>query len=317
MALTLQQYAAYLDTRTDLPWPAPPERVRPKARPHLVRLPEVRAVLWNVYGTLLAIPFGDLVFQHPQPFVMNAVLDKTIQEFKMWASMSRKPGQPADYMVHIYEQVLLEQKAVPGGAEKYPEVLAERVWESIIKKLLQKDYRWDTGFFGALNELSQKVAYFFHASLQGTTGYRHAADGLRQVRERGLAQGLLADGQCFTLVQLQRGIAARDAGARLDDLLDEDLCLLSHKVRARKPSERLFRPMLEALAKRGLEPAQVLHVGSRVVQDVVPARRLGMKTALFAGDKASLLADPEQLKEPQARPDVLLTQLDQIADVVG
>ncbi len=102
MALTLEQYATYLDTRHDLPWPAAPEVDRPRAKPHLVRLPEVRAVLWNVYGTLLAIPTGDLVFEHPTPFIMNNALDKTIQEFKMWASMSRKPGQPSEYLGQIY-----------------------------------------------------------------------------------------------------------------------------------------------------------------------------------------------------------------------
>ena len=56
MALTLEQYAAYLDTRNELSWPAPVEADRMKARPHLVRLPQVRAVLWNVYGTLCASP---------------------------------------------------------------------------------------------------------------------------------------------------------------------------------------------------------------------------------------------------------------------
>jgi putative hydrolase of the HAD superfamily len=51
-------------------------------------------------------------------------------------------------------------------------------------------------------------------------------------------------------------------------------------------------------------------------QDLIPARRLGMKTALFAGDRASLVATPEQLKESPGRPDVLVTELAQIADVV-
>ena len=97
MPLTLEQYATYLDGR-DLPWPAPPAIKPKKAIPHLTRLPEVRAVLWNVYGTLLAIPFGELLFEHPQPFVMHMALEKTIAEFKMWASMSRKPGQPSEYM---------------------------------------------------------------------------------------------------------------------------------------------------------------------------------------------------------------------------
>ena len=65
-----------------------------------------------------------------------------------------------------------------------------------------------------------------------------------------------------------------------------------------------------------LPPEEVLHVGSRIAQDVIPARRLGMKTALFAGDRASLQATPEQLREAASRPDVLLTELSQIAEVV-
>ena len=104
--------------------------------------------------------------------------------------------------------------------------------------------------------------------------------------EHGLKQGLLADGQCFTHVQLQRGLAAQDADVELDELLDTDLCVLSYEVRGRKPSERLFRQAVDALSEKGIAPTEVLHVGSRIAQDMVPARRLGMRTALFAGDKA-------------------------------
>src|SRR5262249_15194420 len=117
-------------------------------------------------------------------------------------------------------------------------------------------------------------------------------------------------------VQLQRGLAAQDGDIKFDELIDPELRSLSHEVRGRKPSERLFRHSLTALAQRGITPDQVLHVGSRLQQDLIPARRLGMKTALFAGDRASLVVTPEQLKEPPSRPDVLLTELTQIADVV-
>jgi FMN phosphatase YigB (HAD superfamily) len=316
MPLSLEQYAAWLDKR-DLHWPAPPEPDPVKAKPHLVCLPEVRAVLWNVYGTLLNIAGGELWFEHPQAFVMSVALDKAIQEFKMWGSMSRKPGQPSEYLQQLYAQVLIEQRTVPGGSERYPEVSSERLWEALIKKLLQKDYKFDAGFYGSLNEFSRKVAYFFHASLQGTACYKGAAGALRYVAEAGLSQGLLADGQCFTLVQLQRGLAPEDPEARLEDLLTDGLTVLSHEARAKKPSDRLFRQALNALSERGIAPNQVLHVGSRLQQDLVPARRLGMRTALFAGDRASLQATPEQLNLPASRPDVLLTKLKQIADVVG
>jgi FMN phosphatase YigB (HAD superfamily) len=318
MALTLEQYATYLDSRSDLPWPAPPVAAPIKARPHLTRLPQVRAVLWNVYGTLLAIaPAGELLFEHPQAFIMSNALDRTIQEFKMWASMSRKPGQPSDYVLGQYRQLLAEQSSLPGGTERYPEVQAERIWETILKRLLQKDYKFDANFYGALNELSRKVAYFFHASLQGTACYDGAARALRHVREAGLEQGLLADGQCFTTVQLQRGLSAQDPDAKVDDLFGDGLRLFSCEVRGKKPSERLFRRAVEMLYEKGLSPGEVLHVGSRLQQDLVPAKRLGMYTALFAGDRVSLQATPEQLKEPLSRPDVLLTALEQIEEVVG
>jgi FMN phosphatase YigB (HAD superfamily) len=316
MPLSLEQYATYLDTR-DLSWPAPPAVERPKARPHLVRLSGVRAVLWNVYGTLLAIPGGELWFEHPNAFIMGVALDKVIHEFKMWGSMSRKPGQPADYMKTIYGNVLTEQRAVTVSGEKFPELGSDRVWEAIVKKLLQKDYKFDAGFYGSLNEFSRKVAYFFHASLQPTACYPAAAETLRHVSDRGLRQGLLADGQCFTTVQLQRGLAAQDAGLRLEKVLDDKLVKFSFEVRAKKPSERLFRAALEPLQEQGLEPGEILHVGSRLAQDIIVARRLGLRTALFAGDKASLQATPEQLKEPASRPDVLLTELSQLTEVVA
>ncbi len=316
MALTLEQYAAYLDTRHDLVWPAAPEEDRIKARPHLVPFPEVRVVLWNVYGTLVRIAGGELWFEHPQEFVMNVALDKTIQEYKMWASMSRKPGQPAEYMKQLYDTVLIEHRAVPGGKEKYPEVPSDRVWEALIKKLFQKDYKFDAGFFGSLNEFSRKVAYFFHASLQGTVCYKHAAEALRLVAEKGIKQGLLADGQCFTRVQLQRGLAAQDSDLVLDKVLDKDLTFFSYEIRGRKPSERLFRNALSALAQQGIAPNEVLHVGTSISRDIVPAHRLGMRTALVARDKNSLQATAEQLKEPVSRPDVLVTRLSQIAEVL-
>jgi FMN phosphatase YigB (HAD superfamily) len=314
MPLTLEQYATYLDTR-DLPWPAAPDVERPRARPHLTPLPGIRAVTWNVYGTLLAVSHGDLLFEHPRDFVTDAALEKTIQEFKMWGSMSRKPGQPAEYMRQIYQGVLTDQRLSSGG-EKHPEAASDRLWEAILKKLLQKEYKFDAGFFGSLNEYSRKIAYFFHASLQGTACYPGAAEALEHVRGAGLVQALLADGQCFTTVQLQRGLAAQGLRLRCEEVFDGRAEALSGVLRGRKPSERLFRHTLAALAERDITADQVLHVGSRLAQDVIPAKRFGMKTALFAGDKASLQATAEQLKESPGRPDVLLTELNHLSSVI-
>ena len=315
MPLTLDQYADYLDTRKDIPWPAPPDVKPAKARPHLESLPNIKAVLWNVYGSLLTIPLGDLVFEHPQPLVMEIALDKTITEFKMWGSMSRKPGQPAEYMKALYANELMLQRGL-GTGERYPEVLSERIWEALIKKLFQKEYTFDTGFFGSLNEYSKKVAYFFHASLQATAAQPEAALALKLAADGGKVQGLLADGQCFTIVQLARGLRQQEADLNLSKLLPLTLRTLSCDVKARKPSDTIFRHALAALAEKGIRPADVLHVGSSIPRDIAPARKMGMCTALYVGDRISSDATPEQLKDPGQRPDVLLTELGQIAQVV-
>jgi FMN phosphatase YigB (HAD superfamily) len=317
MALTLQEYASYLDKRADLSWPAVPEIQRPRAKPSLTRLAGVRAVTWNIYGTLVAIGGGQLYLEHPQKMMMDIALDKTIQEFKMWASMTRKPGQPAEYLRQIYANILLEQQSLPAAGEKFPEISSERIWESFIKKLFQKDYQFDALSMGSLNEFSRKVAYFFHASMQGVACYPGAGTALKHVKTQGLTQGILANAQCFSLIQLERGLAKQDASAIASKLLDANLIACSHELRCRLPSERLFRHILAAASSKGIQANEVLHIGSRIALDVAPARRLGMKTGLFAGDKASLEATAEQLKDTYNRPDVLLTELTQIADVIG
>src|SRR5436305_8886958 len=184
MPLTLEQYVEKLDDRTDLPWPKAPAIDPPKAKPHLASL-KIRAVMWNVYGTLLAIPGGELWFEHPEEFVTDAALDKTIKEFKMWNSMSRKPGAPSAYLKELYTKALTTLRLTGSGGEKYPEVASERVWEDIVKKLVQKEYQIDGGLDGALNEFAKKIAYFYHASIQGVGAYPGAADAVRMLAERG------------------------------------------------------------------------------------------------------------------------------------
>ena len=318
MALTLEQYGAWLDGR-DLPWPAPPPVEAPRAKPHLERLPKVRAVLWNIYGTLMSLPpHGELLFIHPQDFVQEMALEKTIAEFKMWGSMTRKPGQPHNYMSKVYEDLLDMQRLAPGvPGEHFPEILADRIWDGVVKRLMQKDYHFDTSFYGALNQFAQKIAFFYHSSLQPASCYHNADVALVGLSSGGITQGLLADAQCFTCTQLQRGLNTQGCMASLDMLFPLQYRFLSYDAHGKKPSPRLFHRAIEKLAERGIKPNEILHVGSNIERDIGPAKKLGMRTALFAGDKASLVATLEHFKNPATKPDLMLTDLAQIEEVVG
>lgn len=131
-----------------------------------------------------------------------------------------------------------------------------------------------------------------------------------------MLQGLLADGQCFTPGQLQRCLREQDPGFELDATIPLTLRVVSSDKKARKPSETLFRAAAQAAGAKGISPSEVLHVGSSLPRDIAPAKRAGFRTALFAGDRYSLNASTEQLKDPATRPDVLLTELPQILDVI-
>ena len=315
MPLTLEQYVERLDSRTDLPWPVAPKIDPLKAKPSLHRLP-VKAVFWTVYGTLVAIPNGELQFEHPQDFVTDAALDKLIKEFKMWNSMSRKPGAPSAYMKELFRKSLTALKMTGGGGEKHPDVQVERVWDDIVKKLQQKEYAFDAGTYGSLNDYSKKIAYFYHASIQGAGAYPGAVDALRLVATRYPA-GASDRRQCFTPGELRRCLRLQDPGFELDATIPSTLRIISSDKKARKPSDTLFKAAAQAVAGKGIVPGEVLHVGSSLTRDIAPAKKAGFRTALYAGDRNSLSATPEQMKDPATRPDVLLTELPQILEVIG
>jgi hypothetical protein len=311
MPLTLEQYVERLAGRTDLPWPAAPKIDPPKAKPHLAQLP-IKAIMWTVYGTLVAVPQGELLFEHAHDFVTDAALDKVIKEFKMWNSMSRKPGKPSEYMRELYTKALGTLRMTGGG-----EAPSEKVWDDIVKKLFQKDYQFDATTYGSMNEYVKKIAYFYHASIQGAGPYPGAAEAVRLIGEGTRLQGLLADGQCFTPGQLQWCLRQQDPDCDVNRYFPPNLRVLSADKKVRKPSDALFKAAAQALGEKGIRPGEVLHVGSSLPRDIAPARKHGFRTALFAGDKNSLVATPEQLKDPATRPDVLLTELPQVLEVIG
>ncbi len=324
MAKTLLEYADWLAERK-LRWPVAPAPEPAKATPYLKPLKDIEAVAWNVYGTLLRIADGELLFQHPQAIRMEIALDKTIHEFNMWNSMTRKPGKPWEYMQQKYLHALDEQQMASSGHKGDPvEVNSTKLWLKLLGMLDKKDYQYDTALYGDLEELAGKVAYFFHSSLQGVEAAPQALATLVTLSSSGIRQGLFADAQPFTLTQLIRALREQGSVPAPDDLFDSSLHTFSYLEGLRKPSRTLFLRAMDRFNKLGahsnkvgLEPSQVLYVSTRVRDDLAVAKSLGMRTALYAAEKLSLKATSEDMKDPDMKPDRLVTDLAQVRDLVG
>nr|HMP16408.1 HAD family hydrolase [Gemmatales bacterium] len=278
--------------------------------------PMVKAVTWNVYGTLLAVSGGHFTREHPQKFIMDLALEKTIHEFKMWKSMSRKPGNPAEYMQVMINNVVDQLNFQVDKGETHPEIPHERIWEGILKKLMQNEYIIESGKYGTLEECAQKIAYFFHRSLQGVTAQMGAADTIHWLYENRYWQGLLADGQVFTPVHLERCFREQNPQVNLNQCIPPMNRVFSHACKSRKPSERLYREMISKLRGFSIKPEETLHISNDLDNDLAPARKYGFLTCLYTGDSKSLIASPKLVEDKSTRPNVMITELPQVLDML-
>ncbi len=316
MAQTIAEYAEWLDGR-ELTWPKVPKQEPVKASPYSAPLEGIKAITWNIYGTLLRISDGELLFTHPQELRMEVALEKTIKEFNMWNSMTRKPGAPWKYMLSQFEEMLEEaEHARVKHTGETPEVNLGKVWEKLIRRLEMKDYDYDADFYGDEAEFGQKVAFFYHQCLQGVGAMNHAAEVVSRISHAGIDQTLLSNAQPFTLDQIMRAFQADSDVGTLGDLFTLSCCTLSFQEGVRKPSRSLFISCAERFDKRGVQPNEILHVGSMMKDDLCIAKQIGMRTALFAGDKLSFQATQSQVRDPKLKPDRLITDLSQLLRVL-
>lgn len=310
MPLSLERYAEVLEER-GIPFPVGPGPIPPKAKPALRRL-GVRAVVFGGFGSLLLID-GNAIQPLPEDPVMREIaLEKTIQEFGMWTSMSRKPGKPSEYMATIFRQVADKLRFSSSS----PVLRVEQVWEGILDRLEQKEFTYDVGTYGDREAFCQKITYFYLKSAQGIQVVPDAWKTLRDLHARGVRLGVHAEGQVSTPVQLLRGLAAQGPITSLGNLFDARLMLWSHEIGDVKTSARGWRALEEGVAAAGLDPGQVLYVGVSIDDELGPARRHGFRTALLAVHKPSIDATPEQLRDEKTKPDCLLTAFSQLSRVV-
>lgn len=209
----------------------------------------IRAVVFDVYGTLLAAPAGGV---KPDP-AADALLREIIRAY------GHEPSESPSMDLH---HAVRRCHADAGHA--HPEVDLRQLWRELLG--LAPDH--DT------TELVIDIESAWHPAriMPGAEAV------LEELVAGGVPLGLLSNAQCNTL---------HDLGATAA-WFEPDLTILSYRHRMAKPAPELFHLMLERLAARGIAPAEALMVGNDPLHDIAPAAAAGMRTALFTGHPASL-----------------------------
>jgi len=258
--------------------------------PVLPDLREIEAVLFDVYGTLFISGSGDI-----------SLAQSAGQADESLAALLSKFGIeiPAELFREQFFTAIRDShaKSKKNGRD-YPEVEIDVIWQTV------------TG----LEDLQRVRAFAIeYEILVNPVGpMPHLAEVLAACRSTGTAMGIISNAQFFTPLLFDWFLDA--APGELG--FSEELLFYSWQWGLAKPSEKLFRTAARRLFARGIDPHKTIYIGNDMLNDILPARITGFQTALFAGDKRSLRLRRDDPRCTNLKPDMILTDLIQLAELL-
>ncbi len=295
------------------------------AVPRLVPMPNVRAVLFDVYGTLIISASGDVGVQgwhaltpgegrgdaQPRPAQTQGVPPDRAAAlagaFDELGLALRCP--PADGVARFRETIVSHQAAVRARGVEHPEVDVVAVWRDVYPTIAAVGGRTPA----AADVDYQRLAVAYEARVNPVWPMPHAAECLAALRAGGRRLGIVSNAQFFTLELFPALL-----GGSVDQLgFDPQWQYYSYQHGQAKPGRYLYRLAADRLAAEGIVAADVLYIGNDRCNDIWPALAVGFRTALFAGDARSLRLREDDPRLAAVEPDVVLTDLAQLPQLVA
>lgn len=286
-------------------------------------LGSVRAMLWDVYGTLCGIePSDPADASNADHFEgrRRRAAGLTIEQFDLGPALrALRADQPAeDTLCDLYQRRIEEshQRARAAGIE-YPEVRIEQIWDSILDTCRSAGARLSPD--ESPQNRAYQTAYFFDAAFQRNFLYPDIAECLAAIRRSGRFQGIISNAQFYTPLVLRRLLRQHcgNDNLGLEAFFDEPLVCFSYEAGFSKPNPRAFERALAALAQRAIPPEQVLYIGNDMLNDIWAASQSGMRTLLFAADRTQTVLRVEDESCRQLQPDAIATDARQIMEMVS
>lgn len=270
------------------------------ASPRLGPLAGLRAVLFDLYGTLFISGIGEV--GTVEEGCSRTALDGAFRAMSICAQGS---------LEGVVELIQDRVRAVHAEITRlhgidYPEVQIAEIWSDVVAELVRRGVLPDTMDPARINY--ERLAVEYEARANPCWPMPQLGDHLLALRDRGLLLGIVSNAQFYTplLFPALLGRSVEECG------FDRELQFYSYRHGFAKPGMPLFALATRALARRGITPKQVLYVGNDMLNDIVPASRLGFRTALFAGDARSLRLRQNDARTAGVTPTLVITDLAQL-----
>jgi putative hydrolase of the HAD superfamily len=250
----------------------------------------VRAVLFDVYGTLFISGSGDVT-----------ILEESVHGERL-ASLLNRHGvdeDPEEIRKRYFARIRSTHERLRNEGVDYPEVIIEDIWEEVLG-------------FGS-PEHAREFALEYESMFNPVWPMPHLVELLNSLRTVKLTMGIISNAQFFTafLFGALLGSSADEIG------FHEELALYSYIYGCAKPSPFLFERARETLEKQGIAATDTLFVGNDMLNDIYAAGKVGFQTALFAGDTRSLRLRAEEPRCRGVRPDLTVIDLFKLSEIIS
>lgn len=270
----------------------PMEMMPTDIAPKLSLLSGIRAVVFDVYGTLVISGSGDV--GSADPTGRDSRVDETIAAVGINVT-------PTLSVADLHQQIIRMNDGLRSEACPKPEVDIVEAW----RRTLQNRDIWPT------TQNAVQLAAEYESRANPTWPMPGARDLLSLLNRSDMSLGIVSNAQVFTVPLVKDLLIEKSLAAGGFDL---DLSVFSNRFRQAKPGPRLFDVLCDGLARRGIEPFQAIYVGNDMLNDIWAASRAGLKTAWFAGDARSCRRREDDPRCQSLEPDVVLTELMQLPE---
>ncbi len=277
------------------------QRIRELSRPRepkptgmterLTGLKDVRAVLFDIYGTLFISAVGDIG--------VGLAIDGD-QAFRV--AMEAVGLPPRGEAAMLTQAIKAEHARKRAVGIAYPEVDIVDIWKSVLEQL----------GLSVTPDTLRRLALEYELRVNPVWPMPGLAGILTALRRKGVLLGLISNAQFFTPLLFPAFL-----GRSLHELgFVSDCCIFSWQVGEAKPSRHLFDLAVNRLQASGIAPGQVLYLGNDRLNDLWPAGQVGFRTGLFAGDARSLRLREQDPRCSEVEPDCIFKQLGKILQVI-
>ncbi len=271
-------------------------------KPRLQPLSDVRAVLFDLYGTLFVSGSGEVGTTRQTD--SQAAIDAAAH------AMNICPGQTLDGAAELMQARI---RAVHAEISRhhgidFPEVQIFEIWSDVFAELARRSVLPETVDPATIDYRQLAIEYEVRAN--PCWPMPRLEECLAELRGRGLLLGIVSNAQFYTplLFPALLGRTAEECG------FDRDLQFYSHQHGFAKPGIPLFALAARELARRDIAPRQTLYVGNDMLNDIAPASRLDFRTVLFAGDARSLRLRQDDPRAAGTTATLVVTDLAQLTE---